>query len=142
MAPLSAPVTWLALLAATTLGAGELDHVSAHISGGLTGDANYRLVVQTYAPESVDADGRVAPRARPLGSMQRAVTADELSRGVPVNVVQVGMNAQAPVVIAWVERGDPILELDALTARPLPEALVGVSQSRTGERAHIVVRRS
>jgi len=139
MAPVPAPVTWLALLAATTLGAGELDHVRAWVSGGLSGEVSYRLVVQTYAPESVDAAGRVAPRARPLGSMQRAVTAEELSRGVSVSVVQVRVTGDPPVVVAWVEPGEPTLELDALTARPAPEALVGVSRSAAGERARIVV---
>ncbi|MBK7578735.1 MAG: hypothetical protein IPI67_00900 [Myxococcales bacterium] len=136
------PATWLALLAATTLGVGALDQVSACISGGLSGEDSYRLVVHTYAPESVDAEGRVAPRARPRGSMQRAVSAEELARGVPVNVVQVGVSATDPVVIAWVERGEPTLELDALTARPDPGALIGVSRTRPGERAHVVVKPS
>ncbi|MBK8999472.1 MAG: hypothetical protein IPM35_27440 [Myxococcales bacterium] len=139
MAPLSAPITWLALLAATTLGAGELDQVRAHVTGGVLGDHNYRLVVQTYAPGSVDDQGRLSPRARPLGSMQRAVTRDELSRGVSVSVVQVRADSAEPVVVAWVERGDPTLELDALTARPLPEALIGVSRAQPGERAHVVL---
>lgn len=140
MAPLSAPVTWLALLAATTLGAGELDQVRAWVSGGLDGGDSYRLVVQTYAPQSVDAQGRLSPRARPLGSMQRAVTAEELSRGVPVSVVQVRAGEAEPVLVAWVERGAPNLELDALTARPLPEALIGHCRAVSGERAHVVVR--
>lgn len=142
MHPLSGSVSWLALLAATTLGAGEFDQILAHVSGGLTGDQSFRLVVQTYARSAVDAAGRLSPRVRPLGSMQRAVTADELSRGVSVSVVQVRQGADSPVIVAWVEPGEPTLELDALTARPRAEALVGVSSVEAGQRAHVVVRRT
>jgi hypothetical protein len=139
MAPLPAPPTWLALLAATTLGAGELDHIRAHVSGGLDGDEPHRLVVQTYSPESVDHRGLPGKGARPLGSMQRAVTAEELSRGLSVSVVQVRPNAAAGLVLAWVEPGAPTLELDALKARPPEGARVGVSALRDGERARVVL---
>lgn len=140
MAPSSGPVTWLALLAATTLGAGSLDYVRAHVTAGLRGDHAYRLVVQTYSPGQLDADGRLFPRARPLGSMQRSVTADELARGVTVRVVQSRPEERAEVVVyAWVERGEPTLELDALTARPEPEALVGSSRALSGEAARVVL---
>ncbi len=139
MYPLSGSVSWLALLAATTLGAGELDQVWAHVSGGVSGE-NLRLVVQTFASAAIDASGRVSPRARPLGSMQRAVTADELSRGVSVSVVQVRAGGDTAVVMAWVEPGDPNLELDALTARPLAAAHVGLSRAASGEAARVVVR--
>lgn len=142
MHPLSGSASWLALLAATTLGAGEFDQIRAHVSGGLIGEQSFRLVVQTYARSAVDAAGRVAPRVRPLGSMQRSITADELSRGVSVSVVQVRQGADSPVIVAWVEPGEPNLELDALTARPHAEALVGVSNVETGQRAHIIVRPS
>lgn len=138
MHPLSGSVSWLALVAATTLGA-ELDQVRAHVSGGVSGE-NLRLVVQTYASQAFDASGRVLPRARPLGSMQRAVTADELSRGVSVSIVQVRADSDTAVVMAWVEPGDPNLELDALTARLLASAHVGVSRTESGEAARVVVR--
>ena len=46
---------------------------------------DYRLVVQSY-----DAAGSPLPgdRARPIGSLQRAVTGDELRRGVSVSLVE------------------------------------------------------
>lgn len=133
------PASWLALLAATTLGSASLTEVQV-TAGGVRAQSPMRLVVQTYAPENVDALGRVSPRARPLGSMQRAVSAEELARGVPVSVLQLDGERDAHVVVAWVEPGEPNLELDARTAKPAAEALVGVSHSRAGERAHIVMR--
>ena len=59
-----------------------------------------------------------------------------------VSVVQVRQGADSPVIVAWVEPGEPTLELDALTARPRAEALVGVSSVEAGQRAHVVVRRT
>ena len=64
--------SWMALLAATTLGAGAETRRAEVRAEGLKASGNYRLVVQSY-----DAAQRTLPnaKARPLGSMQRAVTA-------------------------------------------------------------------
>lgn len=128
--------SWIALVAATTLGAPEVGQVRAHVSGAVAGvEPLYRLVVQTYATGALDAEGRPSAKARPLGSVQRAVTADELARGLAVNVIQVGPSASNAMVVAWVEPGEPNLELGALTARPSAQAMVGVSPAAVGERA-------
>src|ERR1700748_616973 len=72
--------SWLALLAATTLG-DAADTVRTEVRAqGLPSSGNYRLVVQSY-----DATGH---DARPVGSMQRAVSADELRNGVNVNLLE------------------------------------------------------
>jgi hypothetical protein len=69
-----------------------------------------------------------------VGSVQRAVTADELRAGVQVSVVERrpradGGPGEDPVVVAWVEAGEPNLEFDGQTARPGPGSiLVGLAR--------------
>jgi hypothetical protein len=127
-------VSWAALVAATTFGLGPVARVRAEVRAELKAtapSAHYRLVVQCYAPGSVSAQGHVDEWARPLGSAQRAVTSEELQRGIAVDVLQVGDGAasdDAPVVVAWVEPGEPVLEFDALRARPSADAAVGFGQ--------------
>jgi hypothetical protein len=140
-------VSWLALVAATSLGIGQMDRVRAEISsdaevGAEVDGETYRLIVQSYAPDSVGADHLPAAHARPLASAQRAITAEELRKGVEVDIVQLGGEAPAAssVVVAWIERGAPDLELDALTARPKPDAFYGFGPQVT-ESARVVLRR-
>lgn len=142
-------VSWMALLAAATVGMGQLSTVRAQVMGRgapLRADAvgGLRLVVQSYDQLSV-AGGELPRRgARALAAMQRAVTAEELRSGVWVDVLQVGGSGStslAPVVVAWVEAGPPDLEFGALTARPAPGAVYGVSRpvSRGGSGSARVV---
>ena len=120
----------MALLAATTLG-DAADTVHAEVRAvGLSEDAAYRLVVQSY-----DAtDGRVPGRySRPVGSLQRAVTAAELRQGVHVDLLELresvpASSADAPLVVAWIEAGEPDLELDGRAARPQPGSVYGVAR--------------
>jgi hypothetical protein len=120
--------SWMALLAATTLGDGA-DTLHAEVRAvGLSDDAAFRLVVQSY-----DAtDGRVPGRdARPVGSLQRAVTAAELRQGVHVDLLELRESASAsdahgPLVLAWIEAGEPNLEFDGRAARPAPGSVYGV----------------
>lgn len=129
--------SWIALVAATTLGAVQFASLRAEIKaepGVAVDDAagEYRLVVQSYASDgSVAADGLPAVGAKALASSQRAITAQELREGIAVDILQVGGDADAsqPIVIAWVELGQPNLEFDALRARPNPGALYGVARS-------------
>jgi hypothetical protein len=122
--------SWIALLAATTLG-DAADTLRAEVrADGLSDDAPYRLVVQSY-----DAShGRVpGPGARPVGSAQRAVTADELRQGVRVDLLELRQSASAPdtdspVVVAWIEAGEPDLEFDGRTARPAPGSVYGMAK--------------
>src|ERR1700761_9091300 len=111
--------SWLALLAATTLG-DAADTLRTEVRAeGLSGGGTYRLVVQSY-----DETGR---DARPVGSVQRAVSADELRHGVHVNLLELRQAggamteaAQSPLVVAWIEAGEPDLEFDGRKARPTP----------------------
>jgi hypothetical protein len=121
--------SWLALLAATTLGDGA-DTLHAEVrANGLQAGA-YRLVVQSYDA----SDGPVPGRdARPVGSLQRAVTADELRDGVHVNLLELRESthespSERPMVVAWIEAGEPNLEFDGRTARPRPGNVYGVAK--------------
>ncbi|MGO9839090.1 MAG: hypothetical protein ACLP1X_33320 [Polyangiaceae bacterium] len=119
--------SWLALLAATTLG-DAADTVRAEVrADGLAHSGRYRLVVQSYDL----SDGAVpGPYSRPVGSTQRAVTADELRRGVQVDLLELRQSGSAasekPLVVAWIEASGPELEFDARTARPMPGTVYGL----------------
>lgn len=124
--------SWMALLAATTFGDGA-NALRAEVRADGLGEGAYRLIVQSY-----DAtDGRVPGHgARPVGSVQRAVTADELRRGVHVDLVEWrerdGANTgKAPVVVAWIEAGEPDLEFDGRRARPAPGSVYGLVKRNT-----------
>ena len=135
--------SWMALLAATTMGLGSLERVRAEVSAD-TASLNagrYRLVVQSYARESVPSGNMPGLRQKPLASAQRSVTAEELSRGVAVDVLRVG-EAQDPsqVIVAWIEQGEANLEFDGAEARPSAAALYGASDSRELGSARVVLR--
>ena len=144
----AARVSWFALVAATTIGAGA-HHVRAAVSADTrtlgVSDIGYRLIVQSYAPESFGAGARGLPtvHARPLASTQRAVTREELARGIAVDVVGVSTSERSPVIVAWVERGKPNLEFDALRARPGQDAVYGVAlgEGEPGSETPVVLSR-
>ncbi len=81
-------------------------------------------------------DGHVPGRsARPVGSVQRAVTADELRNGVHVSLLEMREAASAgqlnaPMVLAWIEVGGPDLEFDGRAARPGPGSVYGMAKRR------------
>jgi hypothetical protein len=125
--------SWLAIVAATTLGdaAGTL-HAEVR-ADGISDRGAFRLVVQSYDASDGTVPGR---HARPVGSVQRAVTADELREGVHVDLLELRESATAahtarPVVVAWIEAGEPNLEFDGRTARPAPGSVYGVVKRTT-----------
>jgi hypothetical protein len=128
--------SWMALLAATTLGVDGASTVRAEVraDADLADAREYRLVVQSY-----DAEAGSAPsfRARPVGSFQRAVTAAELRRGVQVSLVELRQAGAADdgAVVAWVEAGKPDLEFDGRTARPGPGMMQGLARRTAGDAA-------
>jgi hypothetical protein len=128
----------MALLAATTLGAGQFGHVKAQIATDSsfqgTEDGRYRLIVQSYAAENVKEGNLPEDFARPIGSSQRAVTARELRDGVAVDLVEVGETSSDRVLIAWVEQGAPDLDFDAREARPTPGSRYGTALPADGTR--------
>jgi len=144
--------SWTALLAATTLGVPAANTVRAEVRADteLSAGRAYRLVVQSYDPS--DRDAALRGRGRPIGSVQRAVTADEMKRGVHVDLMELRQtaggtddvargNLAKALVLAWVEEGKPDLELDARRARPLPGSLVGtVGREPTQDSVRISVK--
>jgi hypothetical protein len=128
--------SWLALLAATTLGdaAGTL---RAEVrANGLSDGAMYRLIVQSYDA----SDGAVPGRnARPVGSIERSVTADELRDGVQVSLLEIrehlagAAGKQHPVVVAWIETGRADLDFDGRQARPRPGSVYGAVKRAGGQ---------
>jgi hypothetical protein len=142
----AAGASWMALLAATSLGAVSVERMRAEVSAqdlAAATSAGYRLIVQSYSRESVGADQLPGASHRPLASAQRAVTAEELAHGVAVDVLQIDQakaGEHAPIIVAWIEHGAPDLEFDALRARPSRSAVYGVAQTSAGS-AQIVLRR-
>jgi hypothetical protein len=105
-----------------------VDTVRAEVRADGLSDGDYRLVVQSYEGNGGKVPGR---QARPIGSAQRSVTADELRAGVLVRLLEMrgragAASADAPFVVAWVEAGGPDLEFDGRTARPRPGSVYGV----------------
>ena len=135
--------SWLALLAATTLGDGA-DTLRAEVRATDVSEGAYRLVVQSY-----DAtDGPVpGPGARPIGSTQRTVTADELRQGVRVDLLELReqgageVSRERPMVVAWIEAAAQDLEFDGRTARPVPGTVYGVVARDAGRDVRIRLNR-
>jgi hypothetical protein len=116
--------SWLALLAATTLGDAAGTVRATVRADGLSNGGRYRLVVQSY-----DQPG---PYSRPVGSTQRAVTADELREGVQIDLLELRQKSPAlpdePLVVAWIEAEGPDLDFDARTARPARGSVYGLAK--------------
>lgn len=132
-----AGVSWVALVAATTLGVAGVQRMRAAVSAdprelGHSRDG-YRLIVQSYAPSSLGSGQLPGGRARPLASTQRAITPDELARGISVDMLGLEQSAtpapERPVIVAWVEQGRADLDFDGLQARPAADAFYGVATS-------------
>ncbi|HMJ50561.1 MAG TPA: hypothetical protein VK540_00740 [Polyangiaceae bacterium] len=133
--------SWLALVAATSLGIPHAETVRAEIklppeafeSGG-----RYRLIVQSY-----DTLGRASliPSGRPRASTQRTVTPADLVDGVRIDLIELGDTEASPErrVIAWVEPGEADLEFDARRAKPMPGSFYGVAPSGNEAREAIEI---
>jgi hypothetical protein len=135
--------SWLALVAATSLGIGHAETVRAEVK--LSGDAlggggRYRLIVQSY--DKLDRASFIPSFVRPRASAQRAVTADDLARGIRIDLIELGEDERADehgVVVAWVEPGEANLEFDARRARPTPGSLYGVASSHRDSQSSIEI---
>jgi hypothetical protein len=138
--------SWMGLLAAATLGVPGASTVRAQVRAdmALSDGRPYRLVVQSYDP-SVGIGGDVpSGRAKPLASMQRPVTAEEMKEGVRVDLLELGQvavssddaargNLAKALVLAWVEEGRADLEFDGRRARPMPGSYVGAARRRADQ---------
>jgi hypothetical protein len=132
--PGAGSVSWLALVAATSLGIAHAETVRAEVK--LAGDSlesggRYRLIVQSY--DRLATASSIPASLRPRASTQRAVTADDLARGIRIDLIEFGDGETASdkrgVVVAWVEVGEANLEFDARRARPTPGSLYGIAAS-------------
>ncbi|HWL87770.1 MAG TPA: hypothetical protein VNO21_18330 [Polyangiaceae bacterium] len=126
----------MAILAATTFGvdaAAATVHAEVRVADAglrdLRANEEYRLIVQTYD----GARDPHRPGAKPVASMQRAVTAAELRRGVRIDLFELRQGEEdrqdgAPMVVAWLERGRPDLEFDGRMARLPADAPSGMAR--------------
>ncbi|MGC4090740.1 MAG: hypothetical protein QM756_23280 [Polyangiaceae bacterium] len=137
----------MALVAATTIGLSGVQRVRAAVSVGSSEAlpaqrGEYRLVVQSYSARNV-VDGRPLAHARPLASAQRSVTAEELTHGVAVDVVDVSEQAaDSSVIVAWLEHGSAELDFDGRRARPGRDAYIGAAAASSDEARVVLSRKS
>jgi hypothetical protein len=139
-----AGVSWMALLAATTVGIGSVQRVRAAVSADPTklasSERGYRLIVQSYARSSLVNGQLPQKREKPLASTQRAITREELARGVAVDMLGLAEQQEAPIIVAWVESGRPDLDFDALEARPGADAFYGSASATEGPESRTLAR--
>jgi hypothetical protein len=137
--------SWLALVAATSLGIPHAETVRAEIKlppEAFETGGRYRLIVQSY-----DTLGRASliPSGRPRASTQRTVTPADLADGIRIDLIELGDEASHSErrVIAWVEPGEANLEFDARRAKPMPGSFYGVAPSgnEANESVEIVLDR-
>jgi hypothetical protein len=141
--PAGARVSWLALVAATSLGVAHAGTVRAAITlppEMLDGGGRYRLVVQSY--DRLGAAAEIPVSQRPRASTQRAVTAEDLARGVRIDLVELAENPghDPRMVVAWVEPGDADLEFDGRRAKPPAGSFFGMARPNA-ERVEIRLNR-
>jgi hypothetical protein len=131
---LKSAASWLSLVAATTAGLGPSAMVRARVRADITDDGDsLRLVVHSYLPDQLKEGIIPGSIEKPVASAQRAVTTEELKRGVVIEMRQptnLRQSVRRPVVIAWIERGKPDLAFDARLARPLPGMPQGSARAR------------
>jgi hypothetical protein len=133
--PVAGSASWLALVAATSLGVAHAETVRAEIRlprEAVTAGGRYRLIVQAY--DSLRPTQEIPSSVRPRASAQRAVTLDDLADGVRIDLISLGEKIPAAsekgVVVAWVEPGEANLEFDARRARPTADSFYGVASSK------------
>ncbi len=124
-----ATISWMGLLAGLMFGAGA-GVVRAEIRAeDVPSNGELRLVVQSY--ELPAGQTAVSKNAQPIASVQRAVTREQLRRGLVLDVPLVLAGATdnpGMVVVAWVERGPPDLAFDGRMARPRRGSVVGYAR--------------
>ena len=111
------PSSWMDLLAGTMSPDTSADTVQAEVRADVSDAGSLRLIVQSFEEGN----------ARPVGSVQRAVTAKELRNGVHVHLVELrerGSSRREPRVVAWVE-SSALDEFEGLGSKPAPGSLYG-----------------
>ena len=131
--------SWLALVAATSLGIAHAETVRAEIRlprQALQHRRRYRLIVQSY--DSLRATQRHS-RLGPTPGLCAAVGHARRSRRWGSHRPHLARREEQPaepeqgVVVAWVEPGEANLEFDARRARPTADSFYGVASSNGAE---------
>ena len=141
--PVAGSASWLALVAATSLGIAHAETLRTEVKlsrPALTSGGRYRLIVQSY--DRLDRVSSIPSFVRPRASAQRAVTADDLARGIRIDLIELmekEVRAGQGVVVAWVEPGEADLEFDARRARPTPGSLFGVAESNGDRQSSVEI---
>jgi len=121
--------SWLALVAAATVGSGT-SPVLANLTlddsdRPLKSQAFHRVIVQLLP---VSADG-ASVRDEPRSSEQRIVTLEQLRRGIQIPLFHPSNQPEPQLaVVAWLHPGDAHLEVDPFEARPDGSRVIGVSR--------------
>jgi hypothetical protein len=105
------------LLAETMSPDTSANTIRAEVRADVPEAGSLRLVVQTFEEGST----------RPVGSVQRAVTANELRNGVHVHLVELrerGTRRREPRVVAWVETS-ALDDHDGFASKPAPGSPYG-----------------
>ncbi len=131
--PPSHTPSWLALVASAALGVAAFAVTAEVRAEGLRSRGPLRLVVQAFD----EGD----PRSKtPVSSLQRAVTAEELERGIKVDVLELSTTAQNPRFVAWVEPGEADLEHGGRVAKPGRRSVRGQARGERGKPVSIVLK--
>lgn len=134
----------MALLAATTLGAdvaAETVHAEVCVDDIDFPDGDeYRLIIHSYDARPSDL---ASGRAKPVGSVQRVVTGEDLKNGVRIGLVELrdgervnrartGSADKRPMVVAWLEGVHSDYDFDAREARPTATSMAGSAPRGAG----------
>lgn len=125
--------SWLNLVARTALGAAVVSQIRARVLADLGPGRSeaLRLILQSYAPSGLEVGGIPRHGARPLGSSQWVLEADELKAGVSLTLVHLE-HAPETTVVAWVQAAGAELDFDARHARPPKGAWFGEARMVRG----------
>ena len=132
--PPSNTSSWLALVASAALGVAAVSLTAEVRAEGLRARGPLRLVVQAF-----DESGEKRSK-KPVSSQQRAVTPEELERGVRVDVLELSTVTKNTRVVAWVEPGEADLALDGRVAKPGRRSVRGQAKGEAGKPVSIVLK--
>lgn len=129
--PPSTTSSWLALVASAALGVAAVAMTAEVRAEGVRSRGPLRLVIQAF-----DADGS---SRKPVSSVQRAVTPEELARGVKVDVIDLSTTTKNTRLVAWVEPGEADLALDGRVAKPGRRSVRGQAMGAAGKPLRITL---
>jgi hypothetical protein len=136
-------LSWLGLVARTAFGGMEIAQLRVEVTAQRAprrGVDGLRLIVQSYSPDALGPHRRPHQHARPIASLQRMVSPDELESGITVDLLQLDTLIDEVALIAWTESGDTQLDYDARAARPSEDCWYGESAAHPGVPSQVLLR--